>query len=84
MSKATLYQSVDAQEQRVLIAVDKIRSIIKDISTEQDSREVAMAEALDRCLARGYSPEQFEDAILECEELNVLSVSGDRETITLF
>lgn len=84
MSKATLYMDHDAQEKRGIIAVDKIRAIIKDISTELDSSEVPMAEAIDRCLARGYSPEQFDDAILECEDLNLFSVSKDRKTINLF
>lgn len=81
MSKATIYD--DMQEERAAIAVDKIRAMIKDLCDEKDSREVNMQDAIERCHSRGYSEEQIQEALEECEELNLLQISSNRSTITL-
>ncbi|KAI1305937.1 DNA replication licensing factor mcm7-B [Halotydeus destructor] len=82
MSKDTLNQ-VDTVDERTIAAESKIRELIKDISSETGSRDVNLADAIERCALRGYTMQQIEDAIGECEELNIMQVNADRTVITL-
>ncbi|NXS53813.1 MCM7 factor, partial [Brachypteracias leptosomus] len=43
---------------------------------------VPLAQALQRCLAKGFTPAQVEAALQEYEELNVLQVNPARTRIT--
>ncbi|NXY91637.1 MCM7 factor, partial [Alcedo cyanopectus] len=45
-------------------------------------RSISHGEALQRCLARGFTPAQVEEALREYEELNVLQVNPARTRIT--
>lgn len=49
---------------------------------ETNSRTVKMADALERCVAKGFNPDQFEEAIEEYEELDIWQVNQSRTRIT--
>lgn len=50
--------------------------------SETECRTVKMADALERCLAKGFNPDQFEEAIEEYEELDIWQVNQSRTKIT--
>lgn len=82
MSKDTLNHDLDGENTRPMLSVDKIRELIRGIATANESRDVSMDDAMERCASRGFSVDEIEDAIAECEELNLLQVSRDKKTIT--
>lgn len=81
MSKTSLVQ----QRQhggRVQTPTDQIFGIIRDIMAETSSRTVKMADALERCVAKGFNPDQFDEAIEEYEELDIWQINQARTRIT--
>ncbi|XP_054716412.1 DNA replication licensing factor mcm7-B-like [Uloborus diversus] len=81
MSKTSLTQ----QRQhggRAQTATDQIFGIIREIMIETACRTVKMADALERCIAKGFNPNQFEEAIEEYEELDIWQVNQSRTKIT--
>lgn len=46
------------------------------------ARSVGTAEALQRCVAKGFTPAQFQAALQELEQLNVLQLNAARSRIT--
>ena len=44
---------------------------------------IKMADARNRAIARGFTNDQFEEAIEEYEELNVFSVNSSRTRLTV-
>ncbi|KAF8789034.1 DNA replication licensing factor mcm7-B like protein [Argiope bruennichi] len=81
MSKASLNQSQQFTG-RAQTATDQIFNLIRDIMAETGSRTVKMADALERCLAKGFNPAQFEEAIEEYEELDIWQINQSRTKIT--
>ncbi|GFR21475.1 DNA replication licensing factor mcm7-B [Trichonephila clavata] len=82
MSKASLNQTQQFTG-RAQTATDQIFNIIRDIMAENGgSRTVKMADALERCLAKGFKPDQFEEAIEEYEELDIWQINQSRTKIT--
>lgn len=67
MSKASLLD--DQKPQRQVATSDQLYAIIKDIA--RGKREVKIDDAKQRCMAKGFTPEQFEVCISEYEDLNV-------------
>lgn len=67
---------------------DVIFSLVRELSTEGVAGRggaggvVRMAEAEQRCVTRGYTPAQFQEALEEYEELNVWQVNQARSRIT--
>lgn len=62
---------------------DVIFSLVRELSTEGGvGKVVRMAEAEQRCVSRGFTPAQFEEALEEYEELNVWQINQARTRIT--
>lgn len=67
---------------------DVIFSLVRELATEGVAGRsgaggvVRMAEAEQRCVSRGFTPAQFEEALEEYEELNVWQINQARSRIT--
>lgn len=67
---------------------DVIFSVVRELATEGVTGRggagglVRMAEAEQRCVSRGFTPAQFQEALEEYEELNVWQVNQARTRIT--
>ena len=64
---------------RVQRPADAIFAAVRELA---GGRAVPYAEALQRCLAKGFTPAQVQAALQEYEELNVLQVNPARTRIT--
>lgn len=80
MSKDSLNQTFDRQATRQPTAVDKIFALIRDLAGE--SKEVKLADAMERCVSKGFAPNQVDACIEEYEELNVWQINQTRTKIT--
>lgn len=81
MSKTSLIQQRQSAG-RIQTPTDQIFSIIRDIMAETSSRTIKMADAMERCVAKGFNPDQFDEAIEEYEELDIWQVNQSRTRIT--
>jgi len=67
---------------------DVIFSLLRELATEGKAGRggaggvVRMADAEQRCVSRGFTPDQFQEALEEYEELNVWQVNQARTRIT--
>ncbi|XP_059691202.1 DNA replication licensing factor MCM7 isoform X1 [Gavia stellata] len=80
MSKDSLLGD-KGQQSRVQRPSDAIFAAVRELAGGRD-RAVPYAEALQRCLAKGFTPAQVQAALQEYEELNVLQVNPARTCIT--
>ncbi|NWU46487.1 MCM7 factor, partial [Dromas ardeola] len=78
MSKDSL-RGDKGQQSRVPRPADAIFAAVREVA---GGRAVPYAEALQRCLAKGFTPAQVQDALREYEELDVLQVNAARTRIT--
>lgn len=67
---------------RRLTTTDLVFSIIRDLVAESGSKRIKMADLEERCVSKGYKPDQLKEALDEFEDLNVLQVNTARTTIT--
>ncbi|XP_074427816.1 DNA replication licensing factor MCM7 isoform X1 [Larus michahellis] len=78
MSKDSLLGD-KGQQSRVQRPADAIFAAVREVA---GGRAVPYGEALQRCLAKGFTPAQVQDALREYEELDVLHVNAARTRIT--
>lgn len=78
MSKASLVD--DETATRTVNPVDAIYGIIKEMAG--DASNVKFQEAQQRCMTKGFTPDQFEACMSEYEELNVWQINSNRTRIT--
>lgn len=71
--------SVTQEDQIATSRSEKIYQIIRDMSGK--SREVEIAEAIDRCSTLGFSNDDIEEAIEEFELNNMWQVNANRTKI---
>uniref|UniRef100_A0A8D0HJP0 DNA helicase n=1 Tax=Sphenodon punctatus TaxID=8508 RepID=A0A8D0HJP0_SPHPU len=62
---------------------DLIFAAIRELVPAPGSGSVRLAEAEQRCVSKGFTPAQFQEALDEYEELNVWQVNQARTRITL-
>lgn len=79
-SKSSIYEESDPS-QRAMSKVDKVFQLIRDISVETKSREVSMAEAIERCTTLGYTNDDIEEAIEQYEDNNMWQINQSRTKI---
>ncbi|XP_059099226.1 DNA replication licensing factor mcm7-like [Tigriopus californicus] len=79
MSKDSLNTQKD-ETNRPQDVSDRIFALIREMAGEQKS--LKMATIKERCMNRGFKPDQIEDAIDQYEELNVLSVNHSKTKVT--
>lgn len=60
---------------------DKIFALIGELAGE--NREVKIADAIEKCTSKGYTPTQVDACIDEYESLNVWQINQTRTKITL-
>lgn len=87
MSKDSL-QADKSGTTRTQRPADVIFSLVRELATEGVTGRggpggvVRMSEAEQRCVSRGFTPAQFQEALEEYEELNVWQVNQARSRIT--
>ncbi|XP_064409097.1 DNA replication licensing factor MCM7 isoform X2 [Latimeria chalumnae] len=81
MSKDSL-QADKGQTHRTQRPADVIFATIREMVPEKGARGVKYSEAEQRCVSKGFTPAQFEEALEEYEELNVWQVNQARTRIT--
>ncbi|XP_015195785.2 DNA replication licensing factor MCM7 isoform X1 [Lepisosteus oculatus] len=81
MSKDSL-QAEKNQSTRAQRPADVIFAALREMVPEKGVRSVRFADALQRCVSKGFTPVQFESALEEYEELNVWQVNQARTRIT--
>ncbi|XP_041974157.1 DNA replication licensing factor Mcm7 [Aricia agestis] len=79
MSKQSL-QPVDDNVQRGISATDRIFAVIRELAGS--SKTVKVADVIERCVDKGFKPDQVDACIEEYENLNVWQVNQVRTKIT--
>ena len=60
---------------------DQIFAVIKDMLPESGTKTIKMSAAIDRCISKGFKPDQIEECIEEYEELNVWQIDTKKTKI---
>ena len=66
--------------QRPQSITDRIFSLIREIASGR--KTLKMSEIKERCMSKGYKPDQIDECIEDYEELNVFSVNQTKTKIT--
>jgi len=80
MSKSSLIE--DENTQRKAKPVDAIYSIIRELKSGGSGDTIKYDDARQRCIAKGFNHDQFEECIAEYERLNVWSMNTARTRLT--
>jgi DNA replication licensing factor MCM7 len=80
MSKDSLNQTQEQRTNNVHSTSDRIFSTIRELAGSQ--KTVKISDVMDRCVTKGYKPDQVDICIEEYEELNVWQVNQTRTKIT--
>ena len=81
MSKDSLTLGQEDGQGRAQTITDKIYSVIREMAGNQ--KVLKVSDVKERCLSKGYKPDQIDQAIDEYEELNVFSLNQAKTKITL-
>lgn len=79
MSKQSL-QHVEENVQRGITSTDRIFAIVRDLAGS--NKTVKVADVIERCVDKGFKPDQVDACIEEYENLNVWQVNQVRTKIT--
>lgn len=80
MSKDSLNQIQDQRLGHIPNTSDKIFALIREIAATD--KTVKISDVIDRCVTKGFKPDQVEACINEYEELNVWQVNQAKTKIT--
>ena len=80
MSKDSLTLGQEEGQGRPQTVTDKIYSVIREMAGNQ--RVLKISDIRERCMSKGYKPDQIDEAIEEYEELNVFSINQAKTKIT--
>ncbi|XP_060627734.2 DNA replication licensing factor MCM7 [Anolis sagrei] len=81
MSKDSLLAD-KGQQSRTQRPAELIFAAIREMTASGGARSLSLAEAEQRCLSKGFTPAQFQDALDEYEELNVWQVNQKKTRLT--
>jgi DNA replication licensing factor MCM7 len=81
MSKDSLTLGQEDGQGRAQSTTDKIYSVIREMAGNQ--KVLKISDVKERCMSKGYKPDQIDEAIDEYEELNVFSINQAKTKITL-
>jgi len=81
MSKDSLTLGQEEGQGRPQTVTDKIYAVIREMAGNQKSLKIS--DIKERCMSKGYKPDQIDQAIEEYEELNVFSINQAKTKITL-
>lgn len=79
-SKDSLNSKENDKGQRAQSIPDKIFNVIREMAGER--KTLKMSEINERCMSKGYKPDQIEECIEEYEQLDVFSVNQTKTKIT--
>ena len=68
---------------RQINPIDQVFAIVRDMLPTTDSKTVRYAEAKERCLVQGLTPDTFDNALERYEEMGLWHVNQQRTTITI-
>merc|ERR1712088_89875 len=80
MSKDSLTLGQEDGQGRQQTITDKIYSVIREMAGTQ--KVLKISDVKERCMSKGYKPDQIDEAIEEYEELNVFSINQAKTKIT--
>ena len=80
MSKDSLTLGQEEGQGRPQTVTDKIYSVIREMAGTQ--KVLKISDIRERCMSKGYKPDQIDEAIEEYEELNVFSINQAKTKIT--
>merc|ERR1712088_1116855 len=80
MSKDSLTLGQEEGQGRAQTTTDKIYGVIREMAGNQKSLKIS--DIKERCMSKGYKPDQIDQAIEEYEELNVFSINQAKTKIT--
>ena len=61
---------------------DMIYTVIRDTAPEQGGKSVRVRDIVERCVSKGFTPDQVNACIEEYEELNVWQVNTAKTYLT--
>ncbi|CAD5116938.1 DgyrCDS5777 [Dimorphilus gyrociliatus] len=79
-SKASLTSEMESG--RYQSPTDMIFALIQEMIPPSGPRTVKLADIIDRCTSKGFTPDQVEKTVDEYEELNVWQVNSGRSKLT--
>lgn len=82
MSKDSI-NSTPEQVNRVQSIKDSIYQCIADMMAEKGQKTLKMSDVTERCVSKGFKPDQVEECIEEYEELNVWQVNVAKTKLTM-
>ena len=80
MSKDSLTLGQEEGQTRPQSVTDKIYGVIREMAG--NLKTLKIADIKERCMSKGYKPDQIDEAIEEYEELNVFSINQAKTKIT--
>ena len=82
MSKDSLTRDDRGAATHAQTVTDKIFAVIRDLATSSGARTLKIADVRERCVEKGYKPDEIEEAIEEYEQLDVFSVNQTKTRLT--
>ena len=83
MSKDSLVTGRDDGTRMQQSVTDRIYALIREIASSEQKRTLRFADVKERCIDKGFKPDEIDAAIEEYETLNVFSINQTKTTITL-
>ncbi|KAK2171404.1 hypothetical protein NP493_1071g00031 [Ridgeia piscesae] len=80
MSKDSLNAS--QEHTRVQNITDQVFAVIRDMVAESGVRSVKMSDVRERCISKGFKPDNVDECVEEYEDLNVWQVNAAKTRLT--
>ena len=68
---------------RVQSIKDAIYQAIADLMSEKGQKTLKMSDVMERCVSKGFKPDQIDECVEEYEELNVWQVNTAKTKLTM-
>lgn len=68
---------------RQINPIDQVFAIVRDMLPLTGSKTIRYADAKERCLAKGLTPDMFDNALERYEEMGLWHVNQQRTSITI-
>ena len=74
--------SVIISVNRVQNITDQVFAVIRDMVAESGVRSVKMSDVRERCISKGFKPDNVDECVEEYEDLNVWQVNAAKTRLT--
>ncbi|CAG0882520.1 unnamed protein product [Cyprideis torosa] len=68
---------------RIQSVTDRVYNVIREMSSGGATKTMKLADVMERCATKGFTPTQVEDCIAHYENINVFQVNQQRTRLTL-